>query len=94
VTDVVGVGPAGWFAALGPVGAAAALRIEVGEASRLMRITPAELLADGLADEFVPAGQEPAWIATALDRLAAMPTAERLARRRARWAAPLPELSG
>ncbi len=91
VTDVVGVGRYGWFAALGPVGAAAALRIEPAEASRMMRITPADLLADGLADEFVPAGQEGAWIAGVIDRLRALPAAERLARRRARWAAPLPE---
>jgi acetyl-CoA carboxylase carboxyl transferase subunit beta len=94
VTDLVGVGRYGWFAALGPVGAAAALRIEASEASRLMRITPAELIADGLADEFVPGGDEAAWIAGAIDRLHALPASERLARRRARWAAPLPDMPG
>jgi acetyl-CoA carboxylase alpha subunit len=94
VTDIVGVGRYGWFAALGPVGAAAALRIEPSEASRLMRITPTELLADGLADEFVPSGEEAAWIAAAIDRLQTLPASERIARRRARWAAPLPDLPG
>jgi acetyl-CoA carboxylase carboxyl transferase subunit beta len=92
VTDVVGVGPHGWFAALGPVGAAAALRIDVGEASRLMRIAPADLLADSVADEFVPAGEEAAWLAVTIDRLRALPPAERLAARRRRWSSPLPEL--
>jgi acetyl-CoA carboxylase carboxyl transferase subunit beta len=94
VTDLVGVGPYGWFAALGPDGAAAALRIDPAEASRLMRVTPAELLADGFADEFVPAGAEVAWIAAAIDRLRDEPVPERLARRRTRWSSPLPESPG
>jgi acetyl-CoA carboxylase carboxyl transferase subunit beta len=89
VTDVVGVGRYGWFAALGPEGAAAALRLETAEASRLMRITPAELLADGLADRFVAPGTEAAWIASEIDRLRNEPVPDRLARRRARWSAPL-----
>lgn len=94
VTDVVGVSRYGWFAALGPAGAAAALRLEPAEASRLMRITPAELLADGLADTYVDPGTESAWIAAQIDRLRAEPRADRLARRRARWSAELPGTPG
>jgi acetyl-CoA carboxylase carboxyl transferase subunit beta len=93
VTDLLGVGQHGWFAALGPVGAAAALRIDADEASRLMRITPSELLADGVVDAFVPAGNESAWLAASIDRLRGLPSADRLAARRARWAAPLPGLT-
>jgi acetyl-CoA carboxylase carboxyl transferase subunit beta len=89
VTDVVGVGRFGWFAALSPEGAAAALRLDVAEAGRLMRITPAELLADGLADRYVEPGTEAGWIASEIDRLRREPVADRLARRRARWSAPL-----
>lgn len=89
VSDVVGVGPHGWFAALGPEGAAAALRRDSADATRLMHVTPADLLASGLADDFVPAGSEPQWVATTLDRLRAVPRSERLETRRQRWASPL-----
>jgi acyl-CoA carboxylase subunit beta len=90
VTDVVGVGPLGWFAALGPEGAAATLRIEPAEAARLMSVTPTDLLANGFADGFVPAGQEQAWLAATLDRLREVPAADRLERRLDRWSAGLP----
>jgi acetyl-CoA carboxylase carboxyl transferase subunit beta len=89
VTDVVGVGPHGWFAALGPEGAAATLRTDPPEAARLMAITPADLLAAEFADGFVPAGLELDWLATALDRLRELPVDDRLRRRRRRWGSAL-----
>jgi acyl-CoA carboxylase subunit beta len=90
VTDVVGIGPHGWFAALGPEGAAATLRIEPAEAARLMSITPTDLLRGGFADGFVPAGLESPWLAAMLDRLREVPAEDRRQRRLARWSAPLP----
>jgi acyl-CoA carboxylase subunit beta len=90
VTDVVGVGPDGWFAAMGPEGAAATLRIDPDEAARRMQITPADLLANGFGDVFVPPALAAGWLATTIDRLAAEPADQRLARRLARWSAPLP----
>lgn len=89
VTDVVGVGRYGWFAALGPAGAAAALRIDPAEASQLMRVTPIDLLSDGLADDYVAPGAEAAWVAQQLDRLYAEDPADRLERRTLRWSSPL-----
>jgi acyl-CoA carboxylase subunit beta len=89
VTDVVGVGPAGWFAALSPEGAAATLRIEPAAAARLMQITPTDLLRTGFADSFVPDGRERAWLATTLDRLRGRSPAERIGARHDRWAAGL-----
>jgi acetyl-CoA carboxylase carboxyl transferase subunit beta len=89
VTDVVGVGRYGWFAALGPSGAAAALRIEPAEASRLMNLTPADLLDNRFADEYVAPGTERRWIAGQLDRLGAQAEDDRRARRLRRWSAPL-----
>jgi acetyl-CoA carboxylase carboxyl transferase subunit beta len=88
-TDVIGVGPHGWFGALGPDGAAAALRSTAGDAARLMRITPNELMEDGVADAFVEAGEEARWIATAITALSGVPSEQRLARRRTRWSSPL-----
>ncbi|HVV75595.1 MAG TPA: carboxyl transferase domain-containing protein [Mycobacteriales bacterium] len=90
-TDVVGVGPHGWFGALGPDGAAAALRSTPEDAARLMRLTPAELVADGVADAVVASDTEAAWLATAIDALRAVRTEQRLARRRTRWSSPLAE---
>lgn len=89
VTDVVGVGPWGWFAALAPEGAAATLRIGPDEAARMMHVTPADLLRDGFADDFVASGDEPAWVAATIGRLRAEPAAERLRRRIERWSAGL-----
>jgi acetyl-CoA carboxylase carboxyl transferase subunit beta len=89
VTDVVGIGEHAWFAAMGPEGAAATLRIEASEAARQMSITPADLLATGFGDAFVPADLAVGWLATTIDWLAQQPAAERLERRRARWSAPL-----
>jgi acetyl-CoA carboxylase carboxyl transferase subunit beta len=94
VTDVVGVGPQAWFAAMGPEGAAATLRIDPGEAARRMQVTPAELIASGFGDVYVPTGLEAGWIATTIDRLQGEPADQRLARRVARWSAPLPGTGG
>jgi hypothetical protein len=93
VTDVVGVGPHAWFAAMGPEGAAATLRIEPSEAARQMQITPADLLASGFGDVYVPTGLEAGWLATTIDRLGAEPADRRVARRLARWSAALPSPS-
>jgi acetyl-CoA carboxylase carboxyl transferase subunit beta len=90
VTDLVGVGASGWFAALSPEGAAATLRIEPDAAARLMAVTPADLLASGFADGYVPAGQELPWLVAALDRLREVSSDERLERRLARWSGRLP----
>jgi acetyl-CoA carboxylase alpha subunit len=92
VTDLVAVTENGWFAALGPEGAAAALRISPGEAAEVMGVTPRDLLASGFADALAPA--EPAglreWIASRLDDLRAPVATDRLTARRRRWAATLP----
>jgi acetyl-CoA carboxylase carboxyl transferase subunit beta len=90
VTDVVGVGELGWFAALGPEGAAAALRTSAVEAAELMRITPAELIADGFADAFVTSGDEAAWCAAAIDAIRGVPTEQRVTNRFKRWSSGLP----
>jgi acetyl-CoA carboxylase carboxyl transferase subunit beta len=92
VADRVGVAPYGWFAALAPEGAAAALRRGVEEATDAMAVTPADLLRLGFADEPAPGDAEPlaAWAAAAFDSLRAQPREERLAARRRRWAGPLP----
>jgi acetyl-CoA carboxylase carboxyl transferase subunit beta len=92
VTDVVSVTEHGWFAALGPEGAAAALRVTPDAAADEMGIGPRDLLASGFADALAPS--DPAtlhdWLGDRLDRLRARPADERMARRLARWAAPLP----
>jgi acetyl-CoA carboxylase carboxyl transferase subunit beta len=84
--DLVLVTEDAYFAAIGPEGAAAALRKPAGECADLMRITPADLLALGFAD----AVAEPADAAAHLARLCEMSAAERLVRRRDRWGGPLP----
>jgi acetyl-CoA carboxylase carboxyl transferase subunit beta len=75
-----------YFAAIGPEGAAAALRRPAEECADLMRITPADLLALGFAD----AVGSPEDAATHLFGLVEMPEMTRLDRRRARWKSPLP----
>jgi acetyl-CoA carboxylase carboxyl transferase subunit beta len=96
VTDRVGVTEHGWFAALGPEGAAATLRVEVAEAADLMGVAPRDLLASGFADGLVPADPAGmrAWAAATLDALRAEPRDDRLRRRRERWAGPLPDEAG
>ncbi len=92
VTDCVAVTELGWFAALGPEGAAATLRVDAAEAADLMGVTPRDLLASGFADALAPT--DPAalrqWLGDRLDQLRATPAAERMSRRRSRWAGPLP----
>lgn len=84
--DVLLVTPDSWFAAIAPEGASAALRRPVQECAELLRLTPADLLALGAADALVT----PEGALWHLDALAGRDPAERLAARRARWAAPLP----
>jgi acetyl-CoA carboxylase carboxyl transferase subunit beta len=89
VTDVVGIGQHAWFAAMGPEGAAATLRIEPSEAARRMSITPSDLLANGFGDVLVPDGLAETWLATTIDRLVAEPSEPRRARRIQRWSSAL-----
>ena len=91
VCDVVAVTETGWFAALSPEGAAAALRVPAETAADVMRVAPAELLADGFADVVVPADVDGLrrWLAHTLDSAAATgPDVRRSARER-RWRSPL-----
>ena len=92
VTDCVAVTELGWFAALGPEGAAATLRLDPADAADLLGVTPRDLLASGFADALAPA--EPTalgqWLADRLDQLRNTPAADRMSRRRSRWAGPLP----
>jgi acyl-CoA carboxylase subunit beta len=85
-TDVVLVTDAAYFAAIGPEGAAAALRRPPGECADLMGVTPADLLALGVADALA----DPADVAGHLAALARRDRHERLAARRDRWSRPLP----
>ncbi|HVS68624.1 MAG TPA: carboxyl transferase domain-containing protein [Mycobacteriales bacterium] len=88
-TDLVAVGPHGWFGALGPDGAAAAMRSTPDDAARLMRITPHELVEDAVADAYVASGDEAGWLVAAIDRLRSLPTEQRLNDRRTRWSSAL-----
>jgi len=95
VTDCVAVTELGWFAALGPEGAGATLRVDPEDAADLMGLTPRDLLASGFADALAPA-EPPAlaeWLADRLNQLRAEPADARLQRRRAKWAGPLPGTS-
>ncbi|MDT7570954.1 MAG: acyl-CoA carboxylase subunit beta [Actinomycetota bacterium] len=83
--DVVLMTPESYFAAIGPEGAAAALRRPPAECADLMRITPADLLALGFAD----AVGAPADVASHLAELMSRSGAERYADRLRRWAGPL-----
>ena len=85
--DLVLVTPDSYFAAIGPEGAEAALRRPKQECADRMRITPADLLALGVADALV---REPDAVAAHLSELSDLPDAPRIARRRERWAAPTP----
>jgi acetyl-CoA carboxylase carboxyl transferase subunit beta len=84
--DLVLVTADSYFAAIGPEGAAAALRKPADECADLMRITPPDLLALGFADALV----EPAAVTGHLDRLTDSPDSDRLARRIRRWGGALP----
>ncbi|MDQ6649317.1 MAG: acetyl-CoA carboxylase subunit alpha/beta, partial [Actinomycetota bacterium] len=95
-TDRVLVTPEAYFIALGPEGAAAALRLPADEAADRMAITPADLRRLGFADALVPAPASATaaglrrTVADAVGLLSAQPAAERLTTRRRRWTAPLP----
>lgn len=92
VCDVVAVTDTGWFAALAPEGAAAALRRTPAEAADLMRVAPAELIADGFADTMAPADVAGlrAWVAATLADAARTDADTRRAARERRWRAGLP----
>ena len=92
VTDIVAVTEHGWFAALGPEGAAAALRRPVDEVADEMGVTPRELLAAGFADALAPAdpGALGAWAAARLESLHHQSPEQRLRSRTERWLNPLP----
>jgi acetyl-CoA carboxylase carboxyl transferase subunit beta len=84
--DVVLMTAHSYFAAIGPEGAAAALRRPPEECADLMRITPNDLVALGFADAISAPGD----VASYLVRVAELPAGERLVRRRQRWGTPLP----
>jgi acetyl-CoA carboxylase carboxyl transferase subunit beta len=92
VADVVAVTEHGWFGALGPEGAAAALRRPLEEVADQMGITPRELLASGFADALAPADPAAltAWCAARLEALHQQPQEQRLKARTERWLSPLP----
>ncbi|MDT7545896.1 MAG: acyl-CoA carboxylase subunit beta [Actinomycetota bacterium] len=81
VADVVLMTPDSYFAAIGPEGAAAALRRPAEECADLMRVGPAELLQLGFADAIVA----PAAVREHLARLSALSPDERIAGRAGRW---------
>ncbi|MCW2599115.1 MAG: Acetyl-CoA carboxylase carboxyl transferase subunit beta [Frankiales bacterium] len=84
--DTVLVTDEAYFAAIGPEGAAAALRRPKQECADRMRITPADLLALGFADALVT----PDAVSSHLGRLAAMPEEIRREKRLIRWSGPVP----
>jgi acetyl-CoA carboxylase carboxyl transferase subunit beta len=91
VCDVVAVTADGWFAALSPEGAAAALRREPAAAADLMRVAPAELTADGFADAVVRSDPQAlsGWLTATLARLETIDPVVRRQRRDHRWRGPL-----
>jgi acetyl-CoA carboxylase carboxyl transferase subunit beta len=92
VADRVLVTPFGYFTALGPEGAGAALRRSPQEAADHAGLSPAELLGLGFADAMVSAEPEPlrATVAFELSRLAEQDQETRLRARASRWSGPLP----
>jgi acetyl-CoA carboxylase carboxyl transferase subunit beta len=92
VVDCVAVTEHGWFAALGPEGAGATLRVDPAEAADRMGLTPRDLLASGFADALAPTDESALreWLADRLNQLRAEPADQRLSRRRAKWSAALP----
>ncbi len=89
-TDRVLVTGDSYFAALGPEGAAVTLRRPADEAMRLMRVTPADLVALGFAARTVAAGAIVPAVAQAVHELVVLPPDERLAARDHCWSQPLP----
>ena len=101
-TDLLLVTPDAYFAALVPEGASAALRRPVDEAAALLRLTPADLLEQGVADALVsspgigyPAASTAAdllsRVVTGMEQLVAADPGQRLRDRWTRWSSPLSE---
>ena len=92
VADCVAVTEHGWFAALGPEGAGATLRIDPKDAADRMGLTPRDLLASGFADALAPADPVALreWLADQLNQLRAEPADLRISRRREKWSSALP----
>ncbi|MDX6223867.1 MAG: acyl-CoA carboxylase subunit beta [Frankiales bacterium] len=92
VADRVLVTPLGYFTALAPEGAAAALRLTPEEAADRAALAPADLLRLGFADAMVPAEPDPLRraVTAELAALAAIAQETRLTARRTRWSNPLP----
>lgn len=85
--DVVLVTADSWFAAIGPEGAAAALRRPAQECANLLRLVPADLLALGAADALVADPTAALWhLAAQAER----DPEQRRANRLRRWSQPLP----
>jgi acetyl-CoA carboxylase carboxyl transferase subunit beta len=84
--DTVLVTDQAYFAAIGPEGAAAALRRPKEQCADRMRITPADLLTLGFADALVT----PSDVAEHLTRIASLPGDVRRELRVLRWSGPLP----
>jgi acetyl-CoA carboxylase alpha subunit len=85
--DLVLITPDAYFAAIGPEGAAAALRRPAAECADLMAITPRDLLTLGAADALI---DDVAAVASHVAGLSVSSSKTRFAARRARWTAPLP----
>lgn len=84
--DLVLMTPDAYFAAIGPEGAAATLRRPPAECADLLRLTPADVLALGVADAIVTSRDE---VAAHLDALCAG-SSQRLPQRRVRWSSSVP----
>ena len=76
-----------YFAAIGPEGAGAALRLPPEQCAELLRITPADLLALGAADGVL---SDPHDVGAHVAGLSQLSTSDRLAARRTRWSGGLP----
>ncbi|MDQ1713656.1 MAG: acyl-CoA carboxylase subunit beta [Frankiaceae bacterium] len=93
VADRVLVTPGGYFAALGPEAAAAALRSTAGATAKRLRLRPVDLLALGFADAAAPEPDDASfatYVAAQAAHLAGLDPAERRAARERRWSSPLP----
>lgn len=90
-TDRLFVAADSYFAAIGPEGAAAALRMDADQAMDAMRITPRDAVglgfADGYAEDFGPDLER--WIAGELAALVAADSPTRVPAREARWGGPV-----
>ena len=80
-TDLLLLGPDSYFAAIGPEGAAAALRRPAQECADAMGITPTDLLSAGFADGVSDGTDLPSHLAA----LGGLSASSRIARRTTRW---------